>query len=326
MLTALVLLTGVAVAQQQAISITKIILDGWEAQGDPQTWVGEKLYDAIDGWADYHLGFKFVDAQSRRLAKGDRKLELYVYRFETPWEAYGLYTVMRSRQDEILKIADEASFNAHGKSYLWRGAFVVEFTSFEGDPLTKAEFESIAQTAAAQLEGESNRPLLVSFLPAEKRIEESVLYFHYRQPLDRVLYLGTENVLLLGDDLKKPSTVEAAYAQYEGEEPYTIVLLHYEQADTARKALDQALKSMTASGATVTADGAWRNITDKRGKQTILWQKGEYLLLSAQTRKPAGLKALMQDVVKSVEAAAPGSAAACGPGLSAPGLFNLPYG
>ncbi len=300
-LTVLALLAGAAAAQN-AISVTKITLDGWQAEGDPQTWVGERLYDAIDGWADYHMGFEFRDAQSLRLKNGDRQLEVYVYRFATAPEAFGLYSVMRTRQDEILDIGGEASFNAQGKSYLWHGPFVVEFSTIGGEPLSRAEFRGIARTAAGQLQGDFEKPELLEFLPTEQRIEQSVLYFHYRQPLDRVLYLGAENILLIGDDLKKPAQVEAAYAQYEGAEPYSIVLLRYEQAKTAGDALRQVVARTAADEATVAEDGAWRIITDKRGKQTILWQQGGYLLVSAEARKPAGLKTIMTSVVKAVEA------------------------
>jgi len=288
-------------AQAQGFSLSKVQQKDWATQGEMQKVAGQKLYDLIDGFADIHMGFAYIDSEHIKLKKGKKELEVAVYREDTPGNAYGLYSALRQRDGELVELPDEASFSP-GTMILWRGPYCVEVKDVGGESGSKEEVVAVAKAIGDQIEGKHEPPELVRALPKEKLVWRAVLYFHNRHPLDQIYYMGTENVLLLEVEPGKPPKAEAAYATYElpgGAQG--ILTIRYAAPETAQKALGLYTESVRKDMASVSDQAPWRTLTAKNGQQTLAFQKDRLLILALESSQADAVKPIVEKIAANLE-------------------------
>jgi len=288
-------------AETATFSLRKVQLRDWMIQGEIQKVVGMKLYDLIDGFADIHLGFNYIDSEHTKLKKGKQELEISVFRVDSPDNAYGLYSCLRQRDGELLNLLDEASYSS-GTVILWRGPYCAEVKDVSEEGASKEEMVAVTKAIGEALEGKHQPPELVRALPPEKLLYQGMLYFHNRHPLDQIWYMGTENVLLLGADVTSPTKVEAVYATYDlSNGAQGVLTIRYPKADEAQKALNLYTESVRKDMVSVNDQPAWRTLTAKNGKQTLAFQKDRLLILGLESSEPDALKPILEKTAKNLE-------------------------
>jgi hypothetical protein len=298
-------LIPVAAEEARPVSLDPLKLDGWEAAGPTETYLGEKLYEAIDGFADYHFGFDFQEAQRRFFTQGEKKMEVFIYRFGSPAEAFGLYSVMRPRWGQPAQVGDDAVCEEGNVCAAWRGPYYLAVTTQGAVAATGEELLGAARAVAQQVGGEYKRPRLPEMLPKENLEPLSVLYFHCLQPLDRVFYLGEGNVLQLAEKPTDPHDVQAVYAEYNQNGRTVIVIAAlYPSPEKAQKARDLYVAQLTAdAGATMDAWGAGtearpygRDFKARTGLHTLLFQREKWLLIAVDVVDVDAMKATLTKV------------------------------
>lgn len=287
-------LAGSPVAGEEAasLSLDTVRLEGWEPTGPTETYIGDKLYEAIDGFADYHFGFDFREAQRRFFTQGLKKIEVFVYRFGSPTESFGLYSVMRPRWGQPVQVDDEAVWEPGNVCTVWRGPYYIAITTQGAEAATEEDLTAVARTIVQPIAGAFNRPDLVRMLPPEHLQSLSVLYFHCLQPLDRVFYLGEGNVLQLAEKPTDPREVEAVYAEYDQNgRPASVVVARYPHLEKARKARDLCAAQFMANASSLAEESLWeeppfqsfgRGFQARTGFHTLLFQRENWLLVAAE--------------------------------------------
>ena len=302
LLTFAVIASAIAyAADAPTFSLRKVQLKDWTRQGEIQKVVGQKLYDLIDGFADIHMGFSYLDSEHMKLKKGKSELEISVFRVDTSDNAYGLYSALHQRDGELSDLADEASYSP-GTMILWRGPYCVEVKDVSEESISKEETVAVTKAIGEALEGKHQPPELVRALPREKLAYRGVLYFHNRHPLDGIWYMGIENVLLLGSDPTSHTKVEAVYATYElpnGAEG--ILTIRYPQADEAQKAFGLFTDSVKKDMVSTNDQAPWRTLTAKNGKQTVAYQKDRLLVLALESSQADAVKPIIEKLAKNLE-------------------------
>jgi hypothetical protein len=297
---------GAAIAAEPPIKIDGLSVEGWKTADGPRTWIGAAVEEKIDGFVVFHQGFNLVDTQWLLLEGDGGKLDVFVFSYDTPANAFGLYTVMRrtimqAGGAEAVGIADEAMFHPTGQLVAWAGRCCIIVTAAAPEPPEKPAFVAVAEKLAAQLEGTSERPELARALPTEGLDDSSIIYCHYRQALEQVFYAGEENVLRLGEDLTVPTQVEAVYAQYEiGNRPHKLVAIRYPEESEAGLA---AVAFGDAQGASAKSDqthGEWRDIEMRNGKHTLIYQSGKLLAFSPEAVSKEGAQRVIQSLVDAL--------------------------
>ncbi|KPL08978.1 hypothetical protein AMJ85_07410 [candidate division BRC1 bacterium SM23_51] len=282
-------------------SLSAVQLDQWLAQGEVLKVTGRALYDVIDGAADIHMGFSYIDSEHMTIRKGKWELEVSVFRVDTPDNAYGLYSCLRQRDGALVNFADESSY-AYGTAVLWRGSYCVEVKDVSEEGAPEKEILAVCKALGGAIEGRHRPPELVRAFPRKKLIYHGLIYFHNRHPLDQVRYLGIENVLLLGTDVSKPSRVEAVYADYELPKGRQAVLaIRYPTVQQAAKALDLYDASVREKLAQTDDRPPWRTLTGKEGRQTIAFQKDRLLILAFDSSEPRAVRPIVEQIAKNLE-------------------------
>ncbi len=300
-LSALLLLTDAGSGfGSEKILLSEIQVAGWQAT-DVQSYVGKALYDAIDGYADFHMGFNFKDSERRFFISGDKRIEAFSYRFDTPENAFGLFSIMRIGSPKPVDIGNEASLDGR-VLHMWKGDYYIAVSDLGKAEASPDEILSFAKAVDAQFSKQYSKPSIVQTLPAKNLVPHSVAYFHYRNALERLTYLGEENVLQVGDDLTKPYDVEAAYGQFLLDKAKCeLIVLRYESPKKSEVAAQMFIDGMKGSLKTSTTNRPWAELVERNGKQTILFREGNVLMLSFPTTKGEVVKELMNHVLANLK-------------------------
>jgi len=300
--------TAVCGAADGPIKLAGLEVEGWTVGDGPKTWIGAAVEEKIDGFVVFHQGFDLADTQWLLLEAEGARLDVFVFAYDTPANAYGLYSVMRrtmmqAEGAERVGIGDEASFHPTGQLLAWAGRCCIIVTTATPAAPGKQAFVAVAEQLAAQLEGHSERPEIVEALPDEGLRDASIIYCHHRQSLEQVYYAGEENVLRLGDDVTVPAQVEAAYAEYSLDgRPHKIVLIRYPEMADAEQAA-KAFGAVQASGAkSDQTAGDWRDIEMRNGKHTLVYQSGRLLGFAPEATRADQVQATIESAAAALAA------------------------
>ena len=292
--------TGAAAAGTDAAKMTlkDLEVQGWQPVGDIRTYVGPKLEEAIDGFVDFYLGFRYLDTEHRIFQKGDKRLEVFVHRFDTVQDAFGLYTVRRS-PGKLLEIGDHATLGQQPNLMAWRGPFCIRVAQVGRSEVTADDMSPFAETLAAQVEGKFEVPPLVKALPAEKVDWLTLRYLHYRNAFDQVLNVSFENVFLLGEDLEERKwDVDCVLAEVTVEDaPQLIVIVRYPDEQKPQEVVKMLSQVAIDEGQKGGSEGAWADYVARSGKHTLIYRDGTLLGYAIDVAKVDAVKTLIQEII-----------------------------
>ncbi len=229
-------------------------LDGWVADSEVRQYDRKTLFKYINGGAELYLAYRFRTVTVTTYSKADNPdIILDVYDMGTPEDAYGVFTAERGGSD--IGIGDGAEYEA-GLLRLFKGRFFVSIMTREETDQSKKAVVSLGSAVADSVQSTGQKPKLLSSLPENKLIEQSIRYFHDYNVLNLHYYLADENILLL--DTK----TEAVLARYSSEEgnPY-LLIAKYPSKGKAERAFESFLTAYMpeakGSSAVQTEDGTW---------------------------------------------------------------------
>jgi hypothetical protein len=287
-------------ARPEEISLTKLEVPGWQPT-KLESYIGKKLYDVIDGYADYHMGFNFEGSERRSFTNGEKRIEVFVHRFDTPENAFGLFSVMRMGAAKLLNIGNEGSLEER-LLHMWKGRYYLTISDLGRTECTQEEMLTFAKSVDSQFVMRCAKPSLVEALPDKNMVPLSVAYFHYRNALEKLLYLGEENVLQLGDDFDKPYDVEGAYGKFVVDKVnYELIVLRYDSPKKPEVAYRNFVQTMEDELKSTETNWPWAELVERNGKKTIVFRQGKILMLSFPTAKGDVVKELMQDVLAKLK-------------------------
>jgi len=181
-------------------------VDGWSLTGPGELYVGEALYDPIDGAADKYFQFRFKEAAFATYEKGEALAEVQVYLMGSPDDACGIYSVYDDVNAEHAFIAvpsPDASEAAgprarvgEGNYEFAAGSYFVRVLSHASGPGSIGSAALAAQVAAAVSTPHPTEPRVSAFLPAGSQ-GGGTKYFRTAATLADVFYIAEENVLEL---------------------------------------------------------------------------------------------------------------------------------
>ena len=130
-----------------------VMMDGWQREYEPELYVGDSLFELINGGAEVYHRFGFVQALATQYGDSDgRSISLEVFEMGDVEGARNIYTDKTGGSGEPLEIGDEAA----GEDYylnLRSGQYLVTITGFDSDPETKDGILKLAGAVALELGG-----------------------------------------------------------------------------------------------------------------------------------------------------------------------------
>jgi hypothetical protein len=191
-------------------------LRGWNPAYPPQTFVGDNLYDLINGGASIYHEYGFIQVITQQYMNADSQyMILELYEMKNSTAAFGMYTYKTGRSGKTIDIGAEASLEDHYLNF-WKARFVCTVTGSSSDEDITEALLMIARAVAERITNASRRPQLVNFLPADSLHRSHIAYVKGT--------LGLSQYLMF-DDADMFDIKEAVIGDYED---YRIFVFKYD--------------------------------------------------------------------------------------------------
>lgn len=142
-----------AVAAPDGITRAAVEIEGWGLDGEPLVFVGDALFELINGGAELYHRHGFVHALSAQYADGDaRSIALEVFEMTDAEGARAIFTDTAGHSGEALAIGDDAVLDSYYLNFR-TGPYLVTVTGFESDEPTTDGIVALARAVAAALGG-----------------------------------------------------------------------------------------------------------------------------------------------------------------------------
>lgn len=163
-------------------------------------YTGESLWEYINGGAEVYLLYGFREVATVDYSSEDINIVADIYRFDTPVNAYGLYSTMRPDNAETVGLGVEG-FIDPGTINFVRGDILVRLVGYEDTDESHIALINLAEEINTLIPGIATRPAAFALFPAENRIALTDKYY-------AELFLGQRfltEVYSLGFDIRSDS-------------------------------------------------------------------------------------------------------------------------
>lgn len=149
----------------------------WKREGEPQHFEGDALYEYIDGGAEiYHeYGFKQVAVQDYVTHTG-KSVSVEIFEMKDSVSAFGIYTFKTHKAGRKVSMGIDAQLSDYYLNF-WKGNILVTLTGFDETPETRDGLLVLAKGIDSKLDLRGKKPRIVSHLPEENFVYQSVKYF-----------------------------------------------------------------------------------------------------------------------------------------------------
>lgn len=250
-------------------------LEEWGPVGSPQKFVGEDLYELINGGAViyYEYGFRQVITQEY-INKDGKSINLEIYEMTNTASAYGIYSFKISGNGEEIAVGTDALIEDYYLNF-WKGNFLVTLTAYDSDQETLNGLLTIAETVDTKIEKEGEKPPLTDLLLKENLKSSGVKYLKGNLALSNNYEFDSKNIFGLK---------EGVIGDYSN---YKIFLFKYDDENESlnwfENARDHLKDSSRFDGFTDYGDDF--SMTDRIGNYIYARQDQNYILIFLGTRE-----------------------------------------
>lgn len=148
---------------------------GLKRSSAARLYVGDSLWAYIDGGAELYYSYNFVEVATADYSGDGVEFVADLYKFDSPTDAYGLYSMVRSADVTLLEIGTEGSL-APGQLQFVKGQFMARLTAFDDAEKTVLALTAFAEKLAQDIPGASERPAAFALFPDSARVVPSDRY------------------------------------------------------------------------------------------------------------------------------------------------------
>ncbi|HSL18151.1 MAG TPA: DUF6599 family protein [Methylomirabilota bacterium] len=141
--------------EPEGLTRAAVAVEGWELDGEPLVFVGDTLFELINGGAELYHQHGFVQALSAQYVDGEgRTIALEVFEMGDAEGAATVFAEKAGESGEPVELGDEARLESYYLN-LRSGRFIVTLTGYASDEQTTAGILALADAVAAELGGGS---------------------------------------------------------------------------------------------------------------------------------------------------------------------------
>lgn len=250
----------------------------------------ETIFRYMNGAGEVFLSFAYEHMFVRQFSKSEdmeEELTVEIYDMGNPSDAFGIFTRFRSGEDT--GIGTKSSYTK-GNLNFWKDRyFVIVFALVETEESKNDIFE-FSRSIAAKIEEEGELPAVVSLLPSDNLIEDSVKFFHLHTDLNRHYFVSDENIFNFNQ------SVDSVIAIYRQDDNYTYLLISKyldvkSAQDSHENFVDIYMPESKDSGILQIEDGLW----------TATTRSGEFTVTVFDAATPESARQLLVTVQNRIE-------------------------
>jgi len=139
---------------------------------DVSLFVGDKLFEHINGGAGLYLNYDFKEVATADYLIDGIDMTIDIYRFSSSMNAYGLYSMERPSEPEHVSIGVEGFSTGCGIVFV-KGEYMVKLISYSPVEEAASRLLALSKSIEIALPGTLSLPELFSHFPLETRIEKT---------------------------------------------------------------------------------------------------------------------------------------------------------
>ena len=151
----------------------KIDATGFERSSEVETYIGESLFEYINGGAEVYHQYGFVDVITAYYTQDQTEIVVDVYRFEDSDNAYGLFSSLRPLEPTVVDYGIEG-FTSRTTVDFVKGKYLVRLVGYDDSPETSSALLSMAKEFDGLIPGKTTPPRIFALFPVDSRIESTM--------------------------------------------------------------------------------------------------------------------------------------------------------
>jgi hypothetical protein len=204
---------------------------GWAKAGPLRTFIGQDLFNQIDGGAELFLELGFARLRLQAYARDKAELTLNAYEMESAASALGIYLMKMGRETPFPEVAARNS-GEEAQMTIIKGRYFIQVDNLGDVPASKAEAAALANAFLAGV-AEESVPTPLDALPAEGKVPGSERLVRGPYGLQPYFTFGEGDIVSLG------GRIFGALAEYRMPDgaAFTRLIVLYPNPDAAAAAL-----------------------------------------------------------------------------------------
>jgi hypothetical protein len=204
-------------------------ISGWTKSSPPKLYTPANLSTYIDGGAELYISYNFKDALSLKYTDAaENEIAVDIFDMGSSPDAFGVFAHSRETVENAF---GQGSEYASGLLTFWKDRYYVSILAYPETPAKKDVVFKLGRAIAGAIKEEGALPPIISLLPGENLIPETVRYFHHSIWLNSFYFVSNENVLNIGND----APAALGKYRYPGGNPF-LLLVRYPDAARAEAA------------------------------------------------------------------------------------------
>ena len=214
-------------------------IHGWKKAGPPEIYDRKTLFRYIDGGAELYISYSMEKLTAFRYIKGkDEEIKVDLFDMGNSYNAYGVFS--HGRESLSREIGQDSEYSS-GLLSFWKDRYYVSLLGYPETPEKHQVLMKLGREISRLIPREGPLPPILSSLPTEGLIPESIRYVHHHVWLNSHYFISNDNILLIDP---KTEALLAAYRSAGGK--YILMLIKYPSLQQAQAAEAGFLKQYLA--------------------------------------------------------------------------------
>jgi hypothetical protein len=236
-------------------------ISGWKKSAKGTFYTPENLFEYINGGAELYISYNFRHMLAQKYEKKYEKEELPeimmdIFDMGNSFNAFGVFSHSREALDQSIAPDVESEY-ASGLLTFWKGRYYVSIMAYPETEEKKKTVLTLGKHIAGLIQEASHIPPIVSKLPTENLVKESIRYFLHYIWLNSHYFISDQDILHIDKDTH---AVLAKYKDKPGTGSYYVLLVAYPDPAKAEAAFGNFMKNYlpdAQNGVKQLEDGKW---------------------------------------------------------------------
>lgn len=232
-------------------------INGWKKSAEETFYTPTNLFKYIDGAAELYISYNFRQMLAQKYEKGDLpEITMDIFDMGNSFNAFGVFAHSREALDQSIAPEVESEY-ADGLLTFWKGRYYVSIMAYPETKEKKETVLTLGRHISGLIKEASQKPSIISKLPGENLVKESIRYFQNYIWLNSHYFISDQNILHID---KNTQAVLAKYKNKPGTGSYYVLLVAYPDTSKAKAAYENFMKHYlpdAQDGVKQLEDGKW---------------------------------------------------------------------
>lgn len=261
---AFIIILGITImAKTTTINLTELSkqlpgeISGWKKSAKGTFYTPENLFEYINGGAELYRSYNFRQMLAQKYEKEELpEITMDIFDMGNSFNAFGVFSHSREALDQSIAPDVESEY-ASGLLTFWKGRFYVSIMAYPETEEKKKTVLTLGRHIAGLIRESSQIPPIISKLPTENLIQESIRYFQHYIWLNSHYFISDQDILHIDKDTHAGL---AKYKEKPGAGSYYVLLVEYQDTAKAEAAYGNFMKNYlpdAQDGVKQLEDGKW---------------------------------------------------------------------